>query len=546
MMGQTTQITGETGRLGYSATVNTVKSNRFLDALSLDNLHNGGNSERGFVRIDWIAGARDTFRFTGLSGRSSFQLANLRSQHAHGQDQRQLLRDVSVSLGWLHTIDPRSTFDATASYRTTIAQLFPSAGDTPVTASQARHLTTVTLGARYNRDQGGHVLRVGGDVQRFPVSEDFRVGITSLDFNAPGGPFYNPHLAPFDLTRGGRLFEFSGKQTGGLYSGFLQDSMTWGPLRLTLGLRYDNYRFRVVGAQWQPRLGLAYHLKRTGTAFRISYNRNYQTPPNENLLLSDSPAAAMLAPPAVRQNFGDAPVRIRGERQNVFEAGVQQGVAVHWRLNASVYHKNSTDQQDNNNFLNTGIIFPIALKSIRVNGAEARVQFLPWRGHSGSLSITHARAISTPPFTGGLFLGNDAVAALSQGPFVIDHDQKLGLQGNWQYTDPSGWWSSYTVRYDSGLVANPSDPVQVAADPDYFDLLPYVNLDGPTARVRPRTIHDAVIGYRYGAPERPAWELSLSLTNLTNATALYNFQSIFVGTRLVSPRALGARLRWYW
>jgi hypothetical protein len=33
---------------------------------------------------------------------------------------------------------------------------------------------------------------------------------------------------------------------------------------------------------------------------------------------------------------------------------------------------------------------------------------------------------------------------------------------------------------------------------------------------------------------------------LTNQTALYNFQSIFVGTRLVQPRSFGIKVRWYW
>lgn len=44
----------------------------------------------------------------------------------------------------------------------------------------------------------------------------------------------------------------------------------------------------------------AYHLRETGAVFRASYNRNYQTPPNENLLLSSSDGAASLVPPAVR------------------------------------------------------------------------------------------------------------------------------------------------------------------------------------------------------------------------------------------------------
>jgi hypothetical protein len=38
---------------------------------------------------------------------------------------------------------------------------------------------------------------------------------------------------------------------------------------------------------------------------------------------------------------------------------------------------------------------------------------------------------------------------------------------------------------DSRLVSNPSDPGEVAADPDFFDLLPYVDLDAVVQRVRP-------------------------------------------------------------
>jgi outer membrane receptor protein involved in Fe transport len=223
--------------------------------------------------------------------------------------------------------------------------------------------------------------------------------------------------------------------------------------------------------------------------------------------------------------------------------GLQQALGRHLTFNGAFYHKNAVDQQDNNNFLNTGVIFPITLKSIRVNGAEARLTLLPLHGFSANLSATHSRSISTPPFTGGLFLGNEAVDALSQGPFVIDHDQFLSLHLSGQYNHASGWWIAPAVRYDSGLVANPSDPAQVAADPDYADLLPYVLLGRVTARVRPRTITDVVFGYT--PPEKHRWEVSANIGNLFDTTALFNFQSIFVGTRLVSPRTVGARLRFF-
>ena len=159
------------------------------------------------------------------------------------------------------------------------------------------------------------------------------------------------------------------------------------------------------------------------------------------------------------------------------------------------------------------------------------------------LSVTTGRATSTPPFTGGLFLGQDAVDLLSSGPFAIDHDQRLAVHGQVSF-DPEGpWWVGGSVRHDSGLVANPSDPVEVARDPDFADLLPYVDLSGAPPRVRPRTILDVATGLelRSGAGRR-TWGLQLQVTNLTNRTALYNFQSVFVGTRLQQPRTISLRV----
>jgi hypothetical protein len=539
------RVAGEYKRFGYFATATATRSHRFLDQVSLDNLHNGGDSQRAFTRLDYQASDRDMLRLNIMTGRSFFELTNLRSQWLSGQDQTQLLRDFSASLGWLRTLSPYSTLDATASYRTSIAQLFPSPGDTPVTASQARHLSNINAGIRFNRVSGGHTLRAGGDYQRFPVSEHFTFGITSPAFNDPLSDGFDPSLAAFDLSRGGGLFQFAKKLAGSMGTVFFQDTWRLGRLMLSLGLRYDEYRFVVNGRQLQPRVGIAFHLRETGTVLRASYNRNYQTPPNENLLLSSAEEAAALVTPAVRETLGRGFAAIRPERQNVYEAGVEQRVGTIGSLTATFYHKDSHDMQDNDNFFNTGIIFPTSLARSRVNGAEARFAMAPVRGFSGSLSATHYHAVVTPPFTGGLFIGSTALDLLNSGPFVIDHDQKLGMHGMLRYAPKRGFWTSVSVRYDSGLVTNPSDPAEVAADPDYSDLLPYVDLASNPARVHPRVITDFAVGYERFRNERRQWELSLQVTNIGNTTALYNFQSVFVGTRLVTPRMIGARLRWF-
>lgn len=537
------QLGGERGRIGYFGSVAVMRTDRFLDQVSLDNLHNAGHFVRGFGRVDARLTDRDTLRLHAMGGRSAFDLANLRSQQAAGQDQRQLLADVS---GWgshLRTLDSRSTLETTLAYRTTTAALTSSPGDTPVTAAQDRRLSTFTANTRYTRTLGPHLVRAGVDAQRFPVEEFFTMGLTSPSFNAPGTEGYNAALLPYDLTRRGTPFVFKESQVGSQVSAFVQSTIRWGNASLALGVRHDEYRFLVNGRQLQPRLGVAYRIPGQDLVLRASYNRNYQTPPNENLLLSNSESASRLAPDSVREALGGAYQPIRPERQHVYEIGAQLSLGRVATLDASAYRKDSVDQQDNNNFFDTGIIFPTTLRRIRVTGAEARLSFPTRRGLAGSLSATTGRATSSPPFTGGLFLGQDAVDLLSSGPFAIDHDQRLGVHGTVSYDAPGPWWFGGALRYDSGLVSNPSDPAVVAADPDFADLLPFVNLDAEIPRVRPRTILDLAAGFDLKNSRRGrVWSLQAQLTNATNRIALYNFQSIFVGTRLVQPRTVAVRL----
>lgn len=545
-LGTVAQAAGQVRQFGYFFNISAQKSNRFLDQVSLDNLHNGGNTERGFARFDYQLGTTDFLRVNLMAGRSSFQLANLRSQHANGQDQRQLLRDAAVSVGLIHVIGPAATFDTTNSYRTSIAQLFPSPGDTPVTAAQARHLSNFTTANRVNVILGRHELRMGFDYQHFPVSENFSFAITGPRFNDPASGDYIPTLTAFDLSRGGAWFHFSDAKAGNQYSGFGQAKLRFGPLLASLGLRADRYSFLVKGSQLQPRIGFSYQVRSTGTVLRASYNRVYQTPVNENLLLSNSERSSVLVPPDVRETLGGALIRIRPERQNVYEFGVQQPFGSALSINGVYFRKDIRNLHDNDNFFNTGIIFPTSLAKARVRGAEGRINLAERKGLSGSVSFTHYSVLVTPPFTGGLFIGSGAISSLSAGPFVIDHDQVLGTHAILSYRPRRSWWTSLSMRYDSGLVTNPSNPNEVANDPDYADLLPYVNLDSDPPRVKPRTLVDVAVGYERHRAERKRWEVVFQVSNLTNRTALYNFQSIFVGTRLVQPRSAGVRLKWYW
>jgi hypothetical protein len=127
-------------------------------------------------------------------------------------------------------------------------------------------------------------------------------------------------LLPYDLTRGGTLYDFNGHTVVKEISGYGQDTITAGPWSLNLALRIDRYHDLTTAYQVQPRLGIAYSVKKTSTVLRASYARTLESPFNENLVLSSTgcgfPVIAALVP--------CVPSPLDPGFRNEFHAGVQQ------------------------------------------------------------------------------------------------------------------------------------------------------------------------------------------------------------------------------
>lgn len=558
MLGVASFDTGEIGarfsgqlanRFGYFVSLAGSKSNRFLDPPNFENLHNGGNTQRLFARLDYTPNhTSDFLRLNVMLGRSHYQVPNLLSQHLAGQNQRQKPRDLTLSFNWLRIINSRATIEITPYYRTSIGQLLESPFDTPLLASQARHLTNVGGNIHFSFTSRSHRFKTGVQLLGFPISENFSFAITDPSFNVPpkegGDPhFYNVGLRPYDLTRGGSIFHFSRKGTGSQYSFFVQDEFRYGDLTLSTGLRYDYYRFLVREDAWQPRIGFSYRIGATGTVLRGSYNRLFFTPPNENLLFSSSAEAAELSGPAVIAALGSGMILVPSERQHVYEVGLQQRVKDWFRVDAAYYTKDARNVHENLQFLLTRVIFPVAIHSGKMKGFDMRIDVPEHRGFSGYLSLGTSSAIVSPPFTGGLFVDKHIVEHLDDGPFRIDHDQKISAQWGVMFNDRRGrWWTGVTGRHDSGLVTEVESPDEVENNPDLAFGLAFVDFNKNPFRVKPRTIWDWSLGLRLRGESRQRIEFQFHILNLTNKKGLYNFLSHFGGTHVIPPRQYVGRM----
>jgi hypothetical protein len=191
------------------------------------------------------------------------------------------------------------------------------------------------------------------------------------------------------------------------------------------------------------------------------------------------------------------------------------------------------------------------------------------------------------------------VAGIGSGPggdvvFRIDHDEKFNQTTHLQYQPwKTGPWFSMNWRYDSGLVAGPApcaggncangpnggdtvvdvsgltpdqqfqaglycgsvfatpttpiSPTGLCPASQYgskFLSLPAPgteNDDHNPPRIASRNLFDIAVGHdNIFRGDRYKWSGRLTVVNLTNKEALYNFISTFSGTHYVTPRAITA------
>src|SRR3989440_8180805 len=321
-------------KLGNFITFNFERSGRFLDTPEFKALHDHGTSGNIFDRMDYSPNAKDTFHLNLFLARNSFQTPNQFDQQAQGQDQRQIVHSLNIAPGYVHIFSPTTVLTINPYYRLDNVKYFGSPNrfaDQPITFSESRRLNNAGVKADLSYVKGSNNAKFGVQFSHTFLNEGFRFGITDPDFNNPASPDFLPGLLPFDLTRGGRPFVFNGRTDIKQEALFAQDSLTLGNATILLGVRFDNYNGLVHDNMLQPRLGISYRIKGTNTVLRASYTRNFETPYNENLILSTATGAGGLAN-GILGDTSNQP--LRPGRRNQFNAGFQQALGRYIILDA--------------------------------------------------------------------------------------------------------------------------------------------------------------------------------------------------------------------
>ncbi len=406
---------------------NGLNTSRFLDPPELQAIHDKGNEENLFDRVDYLISGADSIHVNFQYTRSWFQTPNTIDNLNLGimdpvtgaplppADQRALIKTYNIAPVWTRLISSTTLLTVGAFVRHDQFNYYPSGnvfadgtgfipGGSSATLNQNRKLTNAGLRSDLSYVKGVHNIKVGGTFQHTFLTEDFNFGITDPNFlpsqvDAAGNPcFVNgvaltspcTDLLPFDLTRNGKLFPFNGHTDIKELALYAQDTITEGNWAFNLGIRFDMYRGIVHDWQPEPRVGVAYNIKKTNSVLRASYSRVLETPFNENLILASVGAANPVITDVIGGQSLQSPIR-SGQR-NQFNAGFQQAIGKYAVIDADYLWKYTHNAYDFSTFGNTPIFFPIAWKNSKIDGPSVRVSMPNFHGLTALVVLAHVRA----------------------------------------------------------------------------------------------------------------------------------------------------------
>jgi len=645
---------------GNFIAANGLNTTRFLDGPEFNVMHNRGNEENLFDRVDFKPAEKDSVNVNFQFTRSWFQTPNsYDAQDATAwsglvvdngglgpgglpvgpTDQRSQVKTVDLAPTWTRLANNHTVFTYGAWMRRDGYHYYPS-GDPFAdlqpdlqlqTIGQDRTLTNAGARAEIAYAKGPNNIKAGVVFQHTFLTEDDSFGVVDPTLNAPclnanGSPDTNPGLTNpanctgtlqanpgfvpilscYDLTRTAPLPASDGcpNKTSGVYAYnvssdikelalFVQDSITKNNWNFNLGLRGDLYNGISIARQAEPRVGVAYNVKKTNTVLRVSYARTMETPFNENLILASNgctdPVINAIMSSTVSPCVSTTP--LSPSTRNEFHAGLQQAFGSHLVVDGEYIWKYTQKAFDFSVLGNSPITFPIEWAKSKIPGYAIRASVPNTHGFTAYIVMSSVAARFFEPQVSGI-----GSTPTGSEVFRIDHDEHFNETTHMQYQPfKRGPWVGFNWRYDSGLVAGPLpcaggncangpggtnsivdasiitpdqqfqaglscngvfatpttpiSPTDLCPASEYKSSLVKIpaagteNDDHNPPRIAPRSLFDLSVGDdNLFNGDKHKWSLRLSAINLMNKEALYNFISTFSGTHYVTPRTFTVEL----
>ena len=424
-----------------------------------------------------------------------------------------------------HIFSPNVVADLYGMVRDTSNDFYSNAYATPILVTQHNWFREGYFRGVVTAVHGRHEFKFGVESDNTYLNENFGFVITDPTQFDPGTP------SPFS---------FAANRPDLEQSAFAQDLVHLGNWTISAGLRWDHYQLILNRQAVGPRISIARYFPPAGLVVHASYDRVFQTPSNENILLSSSTAATMLNPVSLQ-------LPVEPSQGNYYEAGVTKDFFGKVKLDANYFRRLVNNYADDDQIDNTTISYPIAFRKATIYGAEAKLAVPDWHGVSGFLSYSYIVGQAWFPVTGGLFLGDDAVIPTT-GHLPDSQDQRNTVRGRVRYQVAPRFWIAGGIQYDTGL---PFDfqcpggetlPQCIAGVAATYGQQVVDRINFARGRIYPAFQLNVSAGADVYKSERFNVQLQADGQNLTNVLNVIDFGGLFSGNAIGPSRSFALRL----
>lgn len=500
---------------------------RYLNPVVPQNHSNRGTAGDFAAHYERDVSAKERIGLIVRHDLSRFQIPNEQIQQAAGQRQDGDNFETMGIASYQHVFSPDVLGSLRAMVRDNANDLTSNPESTPVIAFLHNHFRESYFNGALSLHRGSHDFKAGVESDNTFLQESFNDQITDRSRFDPGTPL--SFVFPGSIPSEGRRPELD-------QAAYIQDLIRYRNWTFSAGLRWDHYQLLVNQNALSPRLSAARFFPAAGLVVHVSYDRVFQTPEAENILLASSPQVISLNPSVLR-------LPVKPSRGNYYEIGVTKAVLRQLRFDANYYRRYSTNYADDDQLLSTAIAFPIAFRKAMIYGAEGKIEIPQWGRFSGFVSYSYMVGSAWFPVTGGLFLGQDAISAGTQltGHFPDTQDQRNTVRTRFRYRVASRAWVAAGAQYGSGMpfeFTGTSDQALAQYGPAMVD-----RVDFARGRVRPSLAVDVSAGAELYRRDQWLTTLQADIQNLNDRLNVLDFGGLFSGNAIAPPRSYALRLQ---
>ena len=513
------------GKNEFGASVSGDTTGHYLNPVVPENFNN--TSTVGDFSVEYQRSLTPNDRVTLIVRHefSRYGIPNELVQQAAGQQETADNVETMGIVSYQHVFSTNTVGQFRGMARDNANDFYSNSDSTPIAISQHNRFREGYFKGTLTVSHGRHEWKFGVESDNLFLHENFGWAITDPTQFDPSTP---------------AKFNFAGARPDLEQAGFAQDLVHLGHWTLSAGLRWDHYQLLANQNAVSPRLSVAHFFPAAGIVLHFSYDRIFQTPSFENILLSSSSAAAGL-------NSSSVQLPVKPSKGDFYEAGATKTLFNKVRLDANYFRRLVNNYADDNPFQNTPISFPIAFSRAIIYGAEAKLDLPEGKGFSGYLSYSYQLGNAWNPVTGGLFLGATSLPAT--GHFPASQDQRNTVRGRLRYQIAPRFWIAGGVESDSGL------PFQFNCDPTLtLDQCiqgqvqiyghPVVNrINFVRGRIYPTVVLSASIGADLYKSEGLKMRFQADGQNLTNVVDVIDFGGLFSGNAIGPSRSIMLRLQ---